>query len=149
MNEEISSPQPVPESFRAPHGHNNGLLVTPTTRPGTGRLSKRYGVNRANGVKSLLLGLGAGAVTLLLVLSLWTLFNVDTVVGDVANSQSNHAQTLYQIDNLTKQVKAEISKLDASTATVNQILKEAGTLSTRLLAQQTAICAALPACHLP
>lgn len=93
-------------------------------------------------VWAVVVGLIAAGVTILLIIGALTLANTNTTVNDVRNAQINHNQTLDRIDRVDSRLKTEIHKLNAATATVDHILAEAGTVSSQLLKQQAALCAA-------
>jgi hypothetical protein len=92
---------------------------------------------------SLVAGLTAAGVVLLLILGSFTLANTNATVNDVRNAQANHTATLERIDRVDKDLRHEITSLASATKTVDQILSEAGMVSNQLLANQRAICQAL------
>lgn len=114
--------------------------------PSTPReLAVSPGERRSSFAWSLLVGLVAAALVLLIALAWITLANTSTTVNDVKNTQTNHAATLNRIDRVDAHLKTEINKLNSATATVDRILAEAGAVSSELLADQHAICATLHA----
>ena len=112
-------------------------------------LTARVGPRASGLIKGIGLGVLTGVLVLVLIVGFVNLLETHSTLNDVRNVQANHANTLSRIDRVDQRLKSEISKLNAATATVDHILQEAGQVSTKLLAQQAALCAAVPGCHLP
>ncbi len=103
-----------------------------------------------------LIAIAAAGFTFLAVVSFLTLSDANTTLGDVAQAQTNHAQTLSQLkaialsnhangvklDGLVEQVQSYEKSLGGATQTLDQILQEAGATSTQIKADDQAICAA-------
>lgn len=101
-------------------------------------------------LKALSFAVGSAALVFLAVIGTLTLFHVDTVVGDVANAQSNHTSTLnslhgiaLQNNGIDRELKAELKSLGMSSGEIDTILQEAGLASHNVQQNTFLICAHL------
>lgn len=129
----------IPTASRASGPAWRRSSTTPSTRPVDSRSDR---LTTRDIVKGVFWAAVGAVVVFVAIVSLITLLNVQTVVGVVQGSQTNHSATLGKIQSAIDATH-HLAKLQAQgDTTVGTILKEAGAVVQVLEADMAAVCAA-------
>lgn len=93
-------------------------------------------------LKGLLGAIVVAGIVFLCVFGVLTFANTSTTVNYLADTAVQHGQTLKHIDHVASVDKAELAQLKKATITVDQILEEAGLISTEIKNELASICGA-------